>query len=334
MADVELEQFKTSISLVEYAGSLGYGIDRKESSRSSIVMRRGGDNDKIIIARGLDRHWIYFSVRDDTDNGSIIDFVSRRKDLTLGRVRQELRPWIGEHPPKSSLAFAADQIKPISPDRQKILRDLSAMNRLETSSYLDGERGIETDILTSKRFAGKILLDVSAHGNIIFPHYDRDGYCGYEIKNKEFTGFALGGTKGLWFSNIFKTDHRLVIAETAIDALSFHCLNSDQNTRYYSVGGAMNPTQPDLITGAVSKMPELSDIIIATDADTPGRMMAGKIETYIERSGRSDITITRAEPPGDGQDWNDQLRKTKGLIPVNDQGLEGPKTKRGMKSTL
>ena len=92
---------------------------------------------------------------------------------------------------------------------------------------------------------------------MIFPHHDRDGLCGYEIKNKDFTGFAPGGTKGLWFSGTFKTDRRLVVAETTIDALSFHCLNPDPNTRYYSVGGD-EPTQPDLITGAVSKMPEHS----------------------------------------------------------------------------
>ena len=33
----------------------------------------GGD--KIVIAQDEDQHWIYFSVRDDSDNGSIIDFV-------------------------------------------------------------------------------------------------------------------------------------------------------------------------------------------------------------------------------------------------------------------
>ena len=204
----------------------------------------------------------------------------------------------------------------------------------QTSLYLESERGIPADILTSKRFAGQILLDAAAHNNVIFPHRDRDGLCGYEIKNKDFTGFSSGGTKGLWFSNIFKTDHRLVIAETAIDALSFHCLNPDPDTRYYSVGGAMNPTQPDLITGAVSKIPPNSEIIIATDADTPGRMMAGKIEGYIQRAGRADITLIRAQPPEEGQDWNDQLRKIKGLMAVNDQEMKGIKTKRGMTYTL
>ena len=30
-----------------------------------------------------------------------MDFVIRRKGLTFGYMRQELRPWVGEHSPKS-----------------------------------------------------------------------------------------------------------------------------------------------------------------------------------------------------------------------------------------
>jgi len=64
-------------------------------------------------------------------------------------------------------------------------------------------------------------------------------------QNHHLTGFVPGGTKGLWFSDTFETDNRLVITETAIDALSFYCLNPDPNIRYYSVGGEMNPARSD-----------------------------------------------------------------------------------------
>jgi hypothetical protein len=94
MPDDELEQFKSRIDLREYAASLGYELDRRESSRCSSVMRNG-TGDKVIIKRERDGHFIFFSVRDDRDNGSIIDFVANRKRLSLGYVRKELRPWIG-----------------------------------------------------------------------------------------------------------------------------------------------------------------------------------------------------------------------------------------------
>ena len=70
----ELERFKQDISLAEYAAGEGYVLVKNESSRNSFVMQRETDNDKIIVATGTDGHGIYFSVRDDADNGSIIDF--------------------------------------------------------------------------------------------------------------------------------------------------------------------------------------------------------------------------------------------------------------------
>ena len=45
----EIERFKREISLVDYAATVGYTLDKKESSRSSVVMRREADDDKIII---------------------------------------------------------------------------------------------------------------------------------------------------------------------------------------------------------------------------------------------------------------------------------------------
>jgi hypothetical protein len=89
--DDELERFKSQISLAEYAQAQGYEIDHRESGRASLVMRNG--DDKIIVATDADGHGIYFSVRDDADNGSVIDFVQMRQGLNLGQVRKELRGW-------------------------------------------------------------------------------------------------------------------------------------------------------------------------------------------------------------------------------------------------
>jgi hypothetical protein len=58
----ELEDFKISINLSEYAAASGYRLDRKVSCRNSAVtMHSSGD--KIIIARGTDQHWIILCAR-------------------------------------------------------------------------------------------------------------------------------------------------------------------------------------------------------------------------------------------------------------------------------
>src|ERR1700719_4099895 len=93
--DVELESFKREIDLRQFAVSLGYEMDRRESWRGSTVLRRGGD--KIVIKRNGNGHYVFFSVRDDRDHGTIIDFLQRRGNRSLGGVRQGRRPWI-RHP--------------------------------------------------------------------------------------------------------------------------------------------------------------------------------------------------------------------------------------------
>ena len=82
--DPELESFKTGIDLRIYAAALGYELDRRESWRGSSVMR-DPKGDKVIVKRDTDQHYVYFSVRDEADNGSIIDFVMPRKGFNLGR---------------------------------------------------------------------------------------------------------------------------------------------------------------------------------------------------------------------------------------------------------
>lgn len=85
------------------------------------------------------------------------------------------------------------------------------------------------------RFQGRILEDTRSAA--VFPYFDRDGPCGYEIKNHGLTGFAPGGEKGLWMSQARGTDTALVIAEIAIDALSYAALHPDEHARYASLGG-------------------------------------------------------------------------------------------------
>jgi hypothetical protein len=306
----ELEDFKSAINLTEYAAAKGYVLDKRASSRNSALMKNAS-GDKIVIARGADRHWIYFSVRDDTDNGTIIDFVQNRKGVKLGGVRQELRPWVG-----SARAIARPQpdlfaptLKPITKDRARVLLELARCKPLLTHPYLEEGRGLPAALLRSSRFAGKIKTD--HRRNAIFPHADADGPCGYEIKNFRFTGFSPGGDKGLWFSAAKKDDQALVIAESGIDALSYGALFPDEHARYASIGGAMNPGQPALIAAAIQKMGQGARIVAAMDNDAPGRDLAERIEAIARETGRADLSLARHLPEAEGADWNDVVRASR-----------------------
>jgi hypothetical protein len=297
--DAELEQFKTQIDLREFAASMGYVLDRRDSWQGSAAMRHAETDDKIIIKRDTDRHYVYFSVRDAADNGSIIDFLQKRRRCSLGRVRQTLRPWIG----KTDATFPTLTVT--TKDRMAVETAFRRMSPAPTHPYLENERKIPAAVLALPRFAGRVMID--ERGNAIFPHFDLEGLCGYEIKNKGFTQFAKGGEKGLWVSHTESQDTRLVICESAIDALSHAALFPAPQNRYASIGGQVNATQPDLLRVALKRLPEGCVVISGTDADPDGERLSELLCGAVKACERSDLIFLRETPPM-GKDWNDQLR--------------------------
>ena len=306
----ELDQFKLNINLSEYAASHGYALDRKASSANSAAMRNG-NGDKIVIARDeITHHWIYFSVTNDNDNGTIIDFLNHRTRMSLGDIRKELRPWIGtaKHQlirPQADL-FQKD-VTPIKRDRAGVVAAFAAKTpRAGGHPYLEKERKIPLDILDCPRFAGRIYTD--QHNNAVFPHHDRHGVCGFEIRNFEFKGFAKGGEKGLWYSNFKPDDTAMVIAESAIDAMSYHALHRPESTRYFSIGGEMNPMQRLLLVSAMQKLGQGGSVIVATDNDPAGKNYVQTIKEIALGAGREDLGVIEHRPEGAGKDWNEVLK--------------------------
>ena len=84
-------------------------------------MRRG--EDKISIRKDLsDGHYVYYSFRDETDNGSILDFVMRRQERNFGKARQILRLWSRRIACRSALRFVAKSGRPRRPARRWAVR--------------------------------------------------------------------------------------------------------------------------------------------------------------------------------------------------------------------
>jgi hypothetical protein len=300
MSDTELERFKTEINLVELACSYGYELDRKESSRTSFVMRHQ-DGDKIVVATDTDGHSIFFSVRDDKQHGSTIDFVKWKSGTNLGQSRQILRQWIANSTP----LFPTQKRQPLRPE--PIMHNYAATytqwlrmqpyNQAYGKGYLE-KRGLSAD--TISRFSERIGID--EYGNTVFRHDDLLNVTGWEIKNRGFTGFSRGGKKALFGCKIGLLPQKLlspllVFTESAIDVMSYYQLNPNPGF-YLSFAGSMSLEQHNLLKYVLNRYPD-ARIITATDNDPQGERFADMI-----RSIRPDAT--RAIPPI-GKDWNDAL---------------------------
>lgn len=277
--DPELESFKLRINLTEYAAHLGYMLDKKATSRNCAVMRHS-QGDKVVIAKGEDGHWIYFTVNDDRDNGSVIDFAMKRNRINLGQVRKELRPWIQSSEKRMLSGSFLPTLQPITRNIAAAAAKYQAADPLTGfNDYLEANRCIPSEVLLDPIFVDRIRIDIRQ--NCLFPHFTQSGFSGYEVKNHGFTGFAPGGEKGLWCSRPRETDRCFVITESAIDALSYAAVKSMERSRFFSTGGELNHQQPDIIQSAIRNMPRESQIIVAVDNDPGGDRLLEKIHTYL-----------------------------------------------------
>jgi hypothetical protein len=251
--DEELERFKTEIKLHEYAASIGYELDQRDTSKRETIMRCGSD--KISIRK------------DPSDHGSIMDFVISRRGKNFGEARKLLRVWTSYD---QAVFFQHLDSAPRG-DRNAVVTEYKAMRELRWHDYLEQERRLPRSVLLSPRFRGRIRVD--ARANVIFPHEDEDGLCGFEKRNRKFKGFADMGEKGLWMSNTFPADGRLVVGESAIDCISYEILFP--GGRYASIAGGLSPKQPGLILLSCKAMPADSEVVSITHADADGERYAG-----------------------------------------------------------
>lgn len=295
----ELERFKSEISLIDFAQiEFGYELIKKESSASSKVLRCG--DDKIIVTR-QEGHDVYFSTGDDRDNGSVIDFLQKRKNVNLGQVRKELRTWLpgAKRPALQRPVRPPEHAKEVTKDRAGVIQMWEQM-RPYNGSYLTRERGIDPAIIR------EFDVKQDAHGNACFAHKDHSGITGWESKNNGFTGFAKGGDRRITWNRIDDLPLRkIVICEAAIDCMSYCQLGHEPGTGYMSTSGTqLNLEQREQLAGLLSKAAGMgAKIVFAMDKDPAGERMAAEIAQIAPQGAQ----IAR-EVPEVGKDWNEALQ--------------------------
>jgi hypothetical protein len=317
----ELDGYKREINLVEYAISCGYELRKKESYRAARVLKHAGDNHKIVVARDAnDNHWVYFAIQPGNeavkgrgfargaDNGTIVDFIlSRERGADMKRVHEECRRWLGRPdplPPRPEHDVLASL--PTEHDRLAVEMRYQAAKVAPEHAYLQ-ERGLSPLTLQDPRFRDAWRTD--ARGNALFVHRDAEGISGFEVKNRSFTGFASGGIKSLWCSAARTGDTTLVVAESAIDAMSYHQLHPRGDARYMSIGGMPKEEQLALLERAASKMPPGSTIISAVDADRGGDLLHSALE---RRMALPHVRFVRHSPAVERcKDWNEVLQRAR-----------------------
>ena len=286
----ELNHFKSTINLAEYAQSFGYQINRKKSTKISPVLQKDGET--IVVGQDRrDNHYIYFNVGDNADSGTVLDFVQKRTGETLGKVRKRLRQWLGMPNPQVERVevqpAALDEIE-LSMAKDKAQKLWNSLSDTSVSLFRGELRGIPID--TVKTAKDSVRRD--DQGNWYFALRDADGeICGVEKRDKDGRNgriaeagqkkgiFVFGGQDG-------ELCEKIIITESTIDALSAKYIANDSRHAFVSIGGNAGIVAQKAIKELCDKLPK-AEIILATDNDQAGDRHAERIKELIGIGSRS-----------------------------------------------
>jgi hypothetical protein len=272
----ELLRFKEEIDLARYAQDrLGFVPSKGKSYRYPMApgsyCRFGEKGAQIVVKcpRHRGEYYLWVNPENTDECGTIIDLIQKEKPhMNLAAIRKELReelglvnPRTGKNPPPPPRPPT-----PVPPrSYEAIEAQYNAARPVLDDLYL-ATRGLRPETLNGPRFRHTFRVR-PASGQILFPHRNAEGLCGFEAKSSRSTLFSNGGTRALWCSALRTTDDTLVVTESAIDCMSYHQLFPSPNSRYMSTSGGLSGAQLELLGRAIAKLPSEGRLVIATDND-------------------------------------------------------------------
>ncbi len=281
----------------------GWRLDARESTRRARKYRRG-PGEVLIVSHEGRGWWDPTSER----KGDIFT-LARALDpgLDFGGARRLLRDIAGIAPMLPGPRRGGDQPPPVPPAlrwerRPRLSQDSPAW------LYLTRQRGLPVPLLLAARAAD--VIREGPYGSGWFAHRDAaGGVTGMEMRGPAWRGFSAGGGKTLFrFPGGVAPLPRLAVCEAAIDALSLAAIEHRRDdTLYAATAGGIGP-------GTVAALHALlrdrsadpaGILVVATDADGPGRRLAARLTALAAASGVPSEAIL---PPEGLNDWNDALR--------------------------
>lgn len=293
------------LDIAEFAERF-YGFKKTAKNTKNSPSLKNDNGEHIVIKYHPNGTCTFFAPGTDR-KGDIFNFVEWQQNCGFKEAKDHIVKTLGIEIDKKK------EEKPVSvasaPKGKEFDKgSLTKLKPVEAHPYLE-ERGIPAEIIKHKRFFGTILTD--EWNNAVFPHLKDNKIVGFTKKNYKFSGFSEGGEKLLWKSNQFEKDNRLVVAESAIDALSIATLESgNQKTkdrffheRFISIDGGMSANAEEALKKEVQAMPEQSVIVAAFDNDEQGKKYLAKLAEICKECGKK----LEENLPKVRKDWNEVL---------------------------
>ena len=310
--ELNFTQVKKELNLVDLVLNLGYQHNRAKSGltlekgKFHVFDYRGNPNlDQVIIYKAPSGDYLYFNRADDRDKGSVIDFLKNRIEhpriagirasagknvwgSVIDNARRFLHVPVAQRPVSPVFQQA---MTPVQRGDQYVPDFLLKTTPLTDMRYLNA-RGLTNETLTNSCFEGRILNHVhegtGKNGqpytfvNTAFPQLYKEKIVGLEIKAQSFRGQAADSlnSSALWLSSIGAKTNTLVVAESAIDALSHYQLKQPTNTLYASTSGQLTDNKVAEIRRLITNH-HLKTVKPAFDNDVEGHMFDTRLITSL-----------------------------------------------------
>jgi hypothetical protein len=291
--DSELDDLKARVDCRTVLERAGWIQDVAQSAKNSAKYRNGIA--QIIIVTHEGRGW--FDPLND-QRGDVLALAQRVWGGNLGQVRKVLRPLAGDRPvfipAERERLLVAPLNAPQIWNMQKFLVPGSP-----AWCYLTEKRKLSAAIVKKANAAD--LLREGIYGTVWALHRSNGGQpCGWEMRGPRYKGFAKGGEKTLFWLGDLTEARRIVVTESAIDALSRAEIEGcKEETVYVSTGGGFGPPTIEVLRRVIRPG---CRIVAATDRGQGGELLAGRLH---ELAKRAEAGFGRLRPIA--KDWNEQL---------------------------
>ena len=276
------------VNLPDFLRSQGFSL--KQVGREYILQEHDSLHIKNNEAGEVGK-WFRFS---ENKGGNNIQFVQEFMGLDFISAVELLSN-------EKAIPFHSHSISKAEPpkNREIILHESTDLSR--TMHYLHDVRGLSIASLEKLTAEGRLSQEEKT-GNAVFKIFDENGLLvGAEkvgTSNMRFKSFDKGAADGYGFEIVSDKPANTYFFESAIDAISFADLHSEQSdSRVVSMAGV----KPSVVTETMKRYaisPE--NIYLCTDNDKAGNEFAEKL---IAR-----YPIMKRVTPNGAKDWNDILQ--------------------------
>lgn len=295
---------QTKNPIREHLGIKRVELDKGSNSRGSKALQlyvEDGNGKQRILLYDIEKasgkqlpHFLYTNRTYSGDRGDVVQFIANRipghkiSDAVglMHRFDYEKNAENWKQKEEFEIRKGSGRSKKNAPPFKlgnfEGLREITALIEREQPHYLE-TRHISNDVLETPLFAGQVMVYSqvdrfkNVHDNIFFPkrEYGTDAISGAEVKTPYHKDYSFGDHHLLWFSNKPDNVHKVVVTESALDALSHYQLREKDNlnTWYFSTGGNFYPERQQQFFSVLDSAGidrKATHLISATDNDLEG----------------------------------------------------------------